>query len=244
MPRKARVLAVGYPHHVTQRGNDRRVVFAEPDDYARYREWLVRYAHKYDLDIWAYCLMPNHVHIIGVPQTPEALAQTFNIVHMQYAQYFNNRHHATGHVWQGRYFSCVLDEPHVHAAIRYVEMNPVRAGLVVSAKDYPWSSANSHVSGQPDPVLSGHCFLTDTVADWSRYLSEEPDSADKAELIKATASGHPCGGEAFLRRMETLLGRRFIPLPAGRPRAQKRQAENGGAPEAASGNLNIGECGK
>jgi len=220
MPRKSRVLAVGYPHHVTQRGNDRRVVFTDAADYARYQEWLGRYARKYNLDIWAYCLMPNHVHIVAVPQTQEALAQTFNLVHMQYAQYLNKKTRSTGHVWQGRYFSCVLDEPHVYAAVRYVEMNPVRAKLAAAAEDYPWSSAGSHISGQPDPILSGTCFLTERVADWGRYLGEEPEAAAKAELVKATASGCPCGSEDFLREMEAILGRRFIRLPAGRPRKQ------------------------
>ncbi|MBU4372556.1 MAG: transposase [Proteobacteria bacterium] len=225
MPRRSRTIAVGYPHHVTQRGNDRRVVFIEEDDYSQYRKWLSRYARKYGLDIWAYCLMPNHVHAVVVPQTPEALAQTFNLVHMQYAQYINDKTHSTGHVWQGRYFSCVLDEPHLYAAIRYVEMNPVRGKLAASAKDYPWSSAGSHISGQPDSVLSGHCFLTDTVKDWGRYLAEDLDPTAKDDLIKATASGRPCGGEDFLRQMEALLGRRFIALPAGRPSSKKKTEE-------------------
>ena len=120
MPRISRAIAVGYPHHVTQRGNDRRAVFAEADDYVRYREWLARYSGKYGLEIWAYCLMPNHVHVVAVPTTQSALAATFNLVHMQYAQYYNKKEGATGHLWQGRYFSCVLDESHVHAAVRYV----------------------------------------------------------------------------------------------------------------------------
>ncbi len=222
MPRKSRTIAVGYPHHVTQRGNDRRVVFIEEEDYTQYQRWLSRYARKYGLDIWAYCLMPNHVHAVVVPQTREALAQTFNLVHMQYAQYINDKTRSTGHVWQGRYFSCVLDERHLYAAIRYVEMNPVRGKLAVSAEAYPWSSAGSHISGQPDPVLSGHCHLTDTVKDWGRYLAEEADPTAKDDLIKATAGGRPCGGKDFLRQMETLLGRRFIALPAGRPSGKKK----------------------
>ena len=224
MPRKSRTLAVGYPHHVTQRGNDRRVVFVEDEDYAQYRKWFSRYARQYGLDIWAYCLMPNHIHAVVVPQNPLALARTFNLVHMQYAQYINQKTNSTGHVWQGRYFSCVLDEPHLHAAVRYVEMNPVRGKLAVSAQDYPWSSAGSHVSGQPDIVLSGHCFLTETVTDWGQYLGADPNPTDQNDLIKATASGHPCGGKDFLRQMEHLLGRRFIPLPAGR-RSDKEKAE-------------------
>lgn len=220
----ARAIAVGYPHHITQRGNDRRTVFVEADDYLRYREWLDRYARKFGLEIWAWCLMPNHVHIVGVPTQEESLPRTFNTVHMQYAQHYNRTKKASGHLWQGRYFSCVLDEAHVYAAVRYVEMNPVRAGLAVSAQDYPWSSAKSHVSRTADPVSSGNCFLMETVRDWEQYLLAEAPALQE-DIIKATATGRPCGGEAFVKRMETLLNRSFVPLPSGRPRIKKRAEE-------------------
>ena len=225
MPRMSRAIAVGYPHHITQRGNDRRTVFAEADDYLRYREWLARNARKFGLDMWAWCLMPNHVHVVGVPNSEDALSRTFNTVHMQYAQYHNRTKNASGHLWQGRYFSCVLDEAHVYAAVRYVEMNPVRVGLAASAQDYPWSSAKSHVSGTADPVLSGNCFLTETVRDWGEYLAEAPATAVQDDIIKATATGRPCGGEAFVKQMETLLSRSFVPLPSGRPRIKKSVEE-------------------
>jgi len=220
-----RAIAVGYPHHITQRGNDRRTVFVEADDYLRYREWLAWYARKFGLDVWAWCLMPNHVHVIGVPTTESALSLTFNTVHMQYAQYHNRTKNASGHLWQGRYFSCVLDEMHVYAAVRYVEMNPVRSGLVASAQDYPWSSARSRVLGAADPVLSGNCFLTETIRDWREYLAEVPKPAVQEAIIKATASGRPCGEDAFVKKMETLLHRSFIPLPSGRPRVKKSAEE-------------------
>ena len=223
MPRMSRAIAVGYPHHITQRGNDRRTVFAEADDYLHYREWLARSARKFGLDIWAWCLMPNHVHIIGVPTNEDAMSRTFNTVHMQYAQYHNLKKNASGHLWQGRYFSCVLDEAHVYAAVRYVEMNPVRGGLATSAQDYPWSSAKGHVSGTADRVLSGNCFLTETVRGWGEYLAEAPEPAFQETIIKATATGRPCGGEAFVKKMETLLSRCFIPLSSGRPRIKKNE---------------------
>lgn len=221
----SRAIAVGYPHHVTQRGNDRRTVFTEADDYLRYRDWLSLYAVKFGLDVWAWCLMPNHVHIIGVPTNEDALSRTFNTVHMRYAQYHNSKKSASGHLWQGRYFSCVLDEAHAYAAVRYVEMNPVRGGLADTAQDYPWSSARSHVSGAADPVLSGNCFLTETVQNWGKYLSEALDPAVRDNIIRATAQGRPCGGEAFIKKMETLLSRSFIPLPSGRPRIKKNAEE-------------------
>jgi putative transposase len=221
----SRAIAVGHPHNITQRGNDRRTVFHEADDYLHYREWLARNARKFDLDIWAWCLMPNHIHVVAVPNSNEALSRTFNTVHMQYAQYHNRRQEASGHLWQGRYFSCLLDETHVYAAVRYVEMNPVRGGLAASAQDYPWSSAKSHVLGTADPLLSSNCFLTETVRDWGEYLAEAPDPAVQEELIRATVTGRPCGAETFVKKMETLLDRSFIPLPSGRPRIKKSTDE-------------------
>jgi len=218
MPRISRAIAIGYPHHITQRGNYRQTIFSEEGDYARYVELLARFAPKYGLEIWAYCLMPNHVHFVGVPGLQESLAKTFNTVHMQYAQYFNRKRNATGHLWQGRFFSCVLDERHLYAAIRYVEMNPVRASIIQAPQDYPWCSAKSHMAGVDDQVLSGRCFLTETVKDWGQYLGQDQDPEATTGVIKDTKIGRPCGKEDFVKQMEGLLNRRFTTLPRGRPR--------------------------
>src|SRR4030042_1731948 len=172
MPRMSRAIAVGYPHHITQRGNDRRTVFAEADDYLRYREWLPRERRRSGLDTWAWCLMPNHVHVVGVPNSEDALSRTFNTVHMQYAQYHNRTKNASGHLWPGRYFSCGRDG--------------------------------------------------------GEYLAEAPATAVQDDIVKATATGRPCGGEAFVKQMETLLSRSFVPLPSGRPRIKKSVEEVGG----------------
>ncbi|MDZ4165690.1 MAG: transposase [Smithellaceae bacterium] len=217
MPRVSRVIAVGYPHHITQRGNYRQTVFAEESDYACYLEFLAGFAPKYGFDIWAYCLMPNHIHIVGVPGRQESLARTFNTVHMLYAQYFNRKRNATGHLWQGRFFSCVLDERHLYAAVRYVELNPVRSGIAPTSQDYPWCSAKAHITGVHDPVLSGRCFLTETVKDWARYLGEDPDREATSNVITATKIGRPCGKEDFVKQMERLLNRSLTTPPRGRP---------------------------
>ena len=145
MPRIARAVAVGYPHHITQRGNYRQAVFESDEDYIRYLELLRLYCKKYSLKIWAYSLMGNHVHFIAVPIEPESLAKTFNTLHMRYAQYFNMKNKASGHLWQGRFYSCALDERHLYAGMRYVENNPVRARIVKRAEQYQWSSAGAHV---------------------------------------------------------------------------------------------------
>jgi putative transposase len=225
MPRVSRAIAVGYPHHFTQRGNYRQTVFAEEGDYARYSELLADFAPRYGLEIWAYCLMPNHVHLIGVPGRQESPARTFNTVHMLYAQYFNRKQGATGHLWQGRFFSCVLDERHLYAAVRYVELNPVRGGLASAPQDYPWCSAKAHLTGVHDPIMSGRCFLTERIEDWGRYLGEDQDREATEEVVKATKIGRPCGKEDFVKEMESLLNRRLTAPPRGRP--WKKREEGG-----------------
>lgn len=221
MPRVSRAIAVGYPHHITQRGNYRQTVFAEEGDYAKYLELLAGFTPKYGLDIWAYCLMPNHIHIVGVPNLQESLARTFNTVHMLYAQYVNRKRNAAGHLWQGRFFSCALDERHLYAAVRYVELNPVRSRMVAAAEEYPWCSAKAHVTGAHDRILSGHCFMTETVKDWAKYLGEDQDREATDSIIKATRIGRPCGKENFVKQMEELLKRRLTASPRGRPRKKE-----------------------
>lgn len=224
MPRISRIVAAGYPHHITQRGNYRQAVFTDDADYSRYLELMSTFAPKYGLSIWAYCLMPNHVHFIAVPDRQESLARTFNTVHMLYAQYFNRKQQVTGHLWQGRFYSCVLDERHLYAAVRYVERNPVRAGMVPTPQDYPWCSAVSHITGAGDPLLS-KCFLTDTVKDWGLYLGAASDDQDleaAADVIRATKVGRPCGEEGFVREMEGLLNRQLDYRPRGRPRKKMK----------------------
>ena len=145
MPRIARIVAVGLPHHITQRGNYRQEVFLDDSDRRQYLSWIQDYSLKYRLSILAYCLMPNHVHYIAIPQEEDSLAKTFNIAHMRYSQYFNKKIKAGGHLWQGRFYSCILDEPHLLMAAKYIERNPVRARLVKKPWEWRWSSAPAHI---------------------------------------------------------------------------------------------------
>jgi len=218
MPRIGCAVAVGYPYHITQRGNYRQIVFESDEDYARYLEWFTVYSRKYSLKIWAYCLMGNHVHFITVPEEPDSLAKTFNTLHMRYSQYFNRKNKATGHLWQGRFYSCVLDERHLYAGIRYVENNPVRAGIVLKAEAYKWSSARGHVKKKTDAVLSGDCYIVGKIKDWSAYLREKDEPSLDDDIRQNTKTGRPCGGDSFVRGMEELLGGRLVALPWGRPR--------------------------
>lgn len=221
MPRISRPVAVGYPHHITQRGNYRQTVFEEEDDYLRYLDWLKEYSKKYSLMIWAYCLMSNHVHFVTVPLVDNSLAKTFNTLHMRYSQHFNKRKKVGGHLWQGRFYSCILDEKHLYAAIRYVENNPVRAKIVERPEEYKWSSARGHIYKKTDPVLSDDCYLVKEKTDWLAYLMEKEDEVLINTIRKNSKTGRPCGDEDFITTMEKLLGRRLKALPIGRRRSKK-----------------------
>ena len=154
MARMARIIVPNIPHHLTQRGNYRQIVFDTNNDRVQYLSWIKEYSERYGLKVWAYCLMDNHVHFIVVPSDTDSLAKTFNQAHMRYSQYHNEKIGKRGHLWQGRFYSCPLDEVHLYASVRYVEMNPVRAGIIEKAEDYAWSSAKSHIQGIDNPILS------------------------------------------------------------------------------------------
>ncbi len=223
MSRIARIVAQGYPHHVTQRGNYRQPVFETDGDYRQYLEWLKKYSGKYALDLWAYCLMSNHVHFICVPNKEDSLSLTFNTLHMRYAQYVNRRRQASGHLWQGRFFSSILDERHVYAAIRYVENNPVRARLVNEAKDYRWSSAREHLGVNSDGNITVNCFLTEEISDWAHYLDEKEDETILRDIRKETLAGRPCGDTVFIEKLEQKFGCRLQAIPRGRPKRNERK---------------------
>jgi putative transposase len=178
MARLPRVVIVDVPHHVTQRGNARQVILATDADRVTYLELLRNYSELYQLSLLGYCLMSNHVHLIAIPRTVEALAQTLKHSHGRYASYWNARQSSTGHVWQGRFYSCPLDTPHLWAALRYVEMNPVRAGLVPAAEHWPWSSAAAHCRDDvSNTLLEMQPWRTHwTAAEWREYLTAESQS--------------------------------------------------------------------
>jgi putative transposase len=231
MARLARSTVIGYPHHVVQRGNNDRTVFETDADYRRYLDWLHEYAPRYAVDVWAYCLMPNHVHFICVPKADGALARAFNTTHMRYAQYFNGKRAVTGPLWRPRFMSCVLDEPSVHEEVRFIETNPVRAGIVPQPNAYPWSSARSHLTGSPDPVLTDGNFLPGVISDWGAYLSSGGDEALHRRVRERLKTGRPVGDAAFVRTLEGIMGRRLEALPRGRPRKDRIAAIPDPTPE-------------
>ena len=163
MPRMARLVVPGFAHHITQRGGRRQRTFFEEADYAAYIRGLRDRLAEVDISVWAYCLMPNHVHFVVVPRTEDALSKLFGHVHAQYARTINKAHDWQGHLWQERFFSTVMDEIHTLAAMRYVEWNPVRAGLCNQPVEWPWSSARAHLRLANDPLLD--LKATDRVVD-------------------------------------------------------------------------------
>jgi putative transposase len=218
MARLARSTIVGYPHQVTQRGNYEQTVFEEEADFRRYLAWLRECANRYHVEVWAYCLMRNHVHFICVPKADGALARTFNSLHMRYAQYFHGKKGVTGHLWKGRFLSCILDERSVFEEVRFIENDPVREGVVKKAEDYPWSSARHHVLGESDPVIMDGCFLNGEVKDWRAYLTARGDEPVLIRTWQSLKTGRPAGEESFVRGLEGIVGRRLAALPRGRPR--------------------------
>jgi len=154
MARLPRLVLPGYPYHVTQRGNRRQQTFFEDGDYALYLDLLGDAARRAAAEIWAYCLMPNHVHIIVVPSDEDGLRRTFADAHRRYTGFINARHRWTGHLWQGRFGAVVMDEEHLAHAVRYVSLNPVRARLVERAENWAWSSVRAHRAREDDAIVS------------------------------------------------------------------------------------------
>ncbi|MDF2371426.1 MAG: transposase [Rhizobiaceae bacterium] len=216
MARIARLVIPGLPHHVTQRGNRRGQVFFEEADYALYLDMLAESAARARCEVWAYCLMPNHVHIILVPSEADGLRRTFADLHRRYTGYVNARARTTGHLWQGRYGSVVMDETHLFHAIRYVTLNPVRAGLVKRAEEWPWSSARAHLAGHDNGVVKVAPVL-ERVGDLQQFLGEPTDEdAAYASLRRAETIGRPVGDTEWLKMLEKQTGRVLLPQKRGR----------------------------
>ncbi len=206
MARIARVVVPGLPHHIVQRGNRRQNVFFDDYDRRTYLDYLRIYAKPAGIHFWGYCLMENHVHIIAVPDEEDSLARGFSEVHRRYTRMINFRENWRGYLWEGRFKSYPLSEFHLYAAIRYIERNPIRAGIVKNAWDYPWSSANAHVFKQNDPLLEDN-FIISEISDWKSFLTTE-DEVSTANLLKVHAnSGRPLGDNRFIESIEYLTGR-------------------------------------
>lgn len=208
MPRIARVVVPGLPHHIIQRGNRRQPVFFSDDDRKVYLDYLCMYAKPAGINIWAYCLMDNHVHIIAVPKQGTSFADGFSESQKRYSRRINFRENWRGHLWEGRFKSYPLSEAHLHAAIRYVERNPVRAKIVKHAWEYPWSSAKTHVEKINDKIVDSN-FVSDEIKNWAGYLSGEDDGSDLTLLRSHCNTGRPLGDKSFIDSLEKITGRKL-----------------------------------
>ena len=213
MGRIARIVAPGLPHHVTQRGNRRQETFFCDEDYRAYLSLLVEWCGRQGTRIWAYCLMPNHVHLIVVPSQPDGLARAIGEAHRRYTLMVNFRERWRGQLWQGRFASFAMDERHLFRAARYIELNPVRAKLCRVPWRYRWSSASAHVTGVDDGVVRVGPLL-ERVEDWREYLMEPLEAKDEL-WRRHERTGRPLGEPAFLDQIERLLGRVVRPAKPG-----------------------------
>jgi putative transposase len=227
MARLPRVVVPDISHHVTQRGNGRQVVFTQKADRTTYLDLLHHYAGLYGLSLLGYCLMSNHVHLIVVPQGADSLAQTLKHAHGRYAVYWNARHHSSGHVWQGRFYSCPLDERHLWMGLRYVELNPVRAGMVAAPEQWPWSSASVHSDvAYTAPWLEMERWRKRwSAAEWKQYLGSAESPSERAVLRQFTHTGRPLGSDEFVAALEQSTARSLAPRKTGRRKTAKGESQ-------------------
>jgi putative transposase len=226
MPRLARAVAPGHPHHVTQRGNRRQRTFFSDDDYRLYLHHLAEQTARARVAVWGYCLMPNHAHLILTPADEPGLAQAVGETHRRYTWIVNQREGWTGHLWQGRFGSAALDEQHFLEAVRYLALNPVRAGLALHAEDWPWSSARAHAAGRGDGIVDVAPLL-ERIGSWDKFI-EAAMSREAVERIRAgDRTGRPVGSDPFIERVGLELGRTLARQKRGRKPGPNRRAAFG-----------------
>ena len=214
MPRIARIVVPEEPHHMIQRGNRRLPTFFCEDDYCRYLDLLRERCEEHAVEVWAYCLMTNHVHLILVPATESGLRLALGQTHKRYTTHINKREGWTGHLWQARFSSYAMDEAHLLAAARYIELNPVRAGIVGDPSEYKWSSAKVHLAAKDDLVVKVAPLLS-RIPNWKSFLSDSISPEDQEAIQKHSRTGRPLGDKAFFDRLQCVLGKDVRPKKPG-----------------------------
>jgi putative transposase len=182
-------------------------VFFQPSDYRFYKTLLAEAAAAAQTEVWAYCLMPNHVHLILVPCDEDGLRATLAEAHRRYTRFINDRHGWNGHLWQGRFGSVAMDEDHLESAVSYVSLNPVRASLVKRAEDWPWSSVRAHLTGEADGLVTVRPVL-ERWPDFGDLLEAMPGGVEMNALRKAETSGRPLGSKEWVEGLGITEGRR------------------------------------
>jgi putative transposase len=224
MSNSLRCSVPGYPHHIRQRGVRKEPLFHDDSDYLVYIRNLKNACTEHDLRIRSYSLMTNHVHLIAVPKIEASLSRALHDTHCNYSRYFNAKYGFVGHAWQGRPDYSAMEDAYMWNAIRYVERNPVRAGMVDRAEEYLWSSAAAHCGLRDDILLTDDFPPPGVIANWSEWLKIE-DTEDEIKTIRRHLStGRPWGTPEFLQQLEALTGRCLVPRKVGRPRKIPSQA--------------------
>lgn len=219
MPRIARAVAPGFPHHVVQRGNNRADVFFSPEDSDVYLYLLKSYADKWNAPVISYCLMTNHVHLLAKPSSAISLRKMMQGVALCYTQHVNRKYKRTGRLWESRYYSCIIDPgSYLWAVARYIEQNPVRSMIVEHPKEYAYSSARAHLDLFQDPVLGEELFTEGQRHEYVEFMRSAIPVEQITAIRKSSKTGRPLGTDTFVREIERKLAKRLTVLPVGRPR--------------------------
>lgn len=226
MTRLARVVVSGIPHCVTQRGNRCLDSFFSENDYRDYLKLMSSSCLNHGVEIWAYCLMCNHVHMIAVPESPTSLRSAIGDAHRRYTLTINSRNNWRGHLWQERFASFPMNDGYLLKVARYVELNPVRAKITTDPVTYPWSSAKSHVMRQDDDLVKVKPLL-DLVPDWKAFLMEEIEDKDYQHIKKHERTGRPLGDDAFINKIENTCNRILCKRKPGPKRKISSEANSG-----------------
>lgn len=220
MPRIARIVVPKYPHHITQRGTNRTEIFNDRNDNQYFLKLLSEWTDKTKTEVWAYCLMSNHFHILVAPNSIEGLGKCLHGLTFRYAQYFNNKYGRSGRLWQNRYFSCPVDkDEYLWTVVKYIEMNPVRARIVERPEEWKWSSAGEHIRGKGNNNIKLHRWLREE--ERKEYAKLMLGKNDEEKIRKATSTGRPLCGEKFFNKLETILNRDLRPKKGGRPKKKR-----------------------
>ena len=226
MPRRPRIALPGLPQHVVQRGNNRGACFFAEDDYRFYLYWLRRIAEREGCRIHAWVLMTNHVHLLLTPDGVDNVPRLMQTLGRRYVQYINRSYRRSGTLWEGRYKASLVDaDEYLLKCCRYIETNPVRAGMVAHPADYPWSSARCHFLGERNELLHDHpCYLAlgkdekERRENYAAICRVDLDEEDLTAIRKSSVAGQVLGGERFAAQIGEALGLRLAPAPRGRPK--------------------------
>ena len=223
-----RLILPHVPLHIIQRGNNRQACFFDRQDYRTYLGWLHEYANTFDCQVHAYVLMTNHVHLLLSADAPEAAGVLMKALGQRYVQFVNRTYRRSGTLWEGRFRSCLAqDETYLLACQRYIELNPVRAGMVNHPAEYRWSSYRANAQGEIDPLVRPHERYRSLAASPSERQSAyrelfrhqlDPEMVD--QIRKATNGNFALGNERFAEQIAAALARRVTPGKGGRPRRQ------------------------